>query len=168
MPTARAAMPSMPQGRLYTCETRARRVTRTDKNGQDRSAGRQVGRQATECAQRYRGQQNGARLLHRPRLRRTAGPPRARFLRRLSHPAEGADEAGREAGPARPNGIALSPNGRTLYVAELRRAQHARLRSRSERRRLERARVRLRRSRACPAALQWMRRAICTSRRRAS
>jgi len=103
------------QGRLYTCETRARRVTRTEKNG------------AVEVlAERWEGKRlNG---------------PAAIAVSKSGHvyftdPAFGYQSDGREldfygvyhippkgpmelvARPAgRPHGIALSPNGRTLYV----------------------------------------------------
>ena len=105
------------QGRLYTCESRTRRVTRTDKKGR-----------VEVLAERFEG------------LRLNA--PNDIVVRRdgqiyFTDPAFGpAQEDGRElkffgiyrltqrgelkliAKPAgRPNGVALSPNGRILYVA---------------------------------------------------
>ncbi len=103
------------EGRLYTCEARARRVTRTDKKG------------AVEVlADRYEGKRLNA--------------PNDIAVSRTGHvyftdPAFGGQSDSREldfygvyhlaskgvlkviAKPAgRPNGIALSPNGRVLYV----------------------------------------------------
>jgi gluconolactonase len=104
------------QGRLYTCETRARRVTRTDKKG------------AVEVlAERFEGKRLNA--------------PNDIVVSKTDHvyftdPAFGSQQEHRELdfcgvyhlppkGPlklvartqTRPNGIALSPNGRLLYVA---------------------------------------------------
>ena len=103
------------QGRLYTCETRARRLTRTDKAGH-----------VEVLAERWQGKRLNA--------------PNDLVVSRNDHvyftdPAFGEQSDHREldfygvyhvppkgemklvAKPAgRPNGIALSPNGRTLYV----------------------------------------------------
>ena len=103
------------QGRLYTCETHARRVTRTDKAGH-----------VEVLAERWQGKRLNA--------------PNDLVVSRNDHvyftdPAFGEQSDHREldfygvfhippkgemklvAKPAgRPNGIALSPNGRTLYV----------------------------------------------------
>jgi gluconolactonase len=103
------------QGRLYTCETHARRVTRTDKAGR-----------VEVLAERWQGKRLNA--------------PNDLVVSRNDHvyfsdPAFGEQSDHREldfygvyhvppkgemklvAKPAgRPNGIALSPNGRTLYV----------------------------------------------------
>jgi sugar lactone lactonase YvrE len=103
------------QGRLYTCETRARRLTRTDKNGR-----------LTVLAERWDGKRLNA--------------PNDLAISRNDHvyftdPAFGQQSDHREldfygvyhvtpkdelklvAKPVgRPNGIALSPNGRILYV----------------------------------------------------
>jgi gluconolactonase len=104
------------QGRLYTCETHARRVTRTDKKGK-----------VDVFVERYEGKRFNA--------------PNDIVVRRdgqvyFTDPAFGNQEDSREldffgvyhvsprgeveliAKPTgRPNGIALSPNGRVLYVA---------------------------------------------------
>jgi gluconolactonase len=103
------------QGRLYTCETHARRVTRTDKTGH-----------VEVLAERWQGKRLNA--------------PNDLVVSKNDHvyftdPAFGEQSYHREldfygvyhvppkgemklvAKPAgRPNGIALSPNGRTLYV----------------------------------------------------
>jgi gluconolactonase len=103
------------EGRLYTCETRARRVTRTDKKG------------AVEVlAERWEGKR-----LNAPNDIVVAKNGNAYF----TDPAFGSQQDHREldfygvyhlppkgplklvAKPAgRPNGVALSPNGRLLYV----------------------------------------------------
>lgn len=104
------------QGRLYTCETHARRVTRTDKKGK-----------IEVLAERWQGKRFNA--------------PNDIVVRKdgqvyFTDPAFGNQRDAREldfygvfhvspkgeldllASPkSRPNGIALSPNGRTLYVS---------------------------------------------------
>ena len=105
-----------PQGRLYTCETRARRVVRTDKKGR-----------VEVLADRWEGKRlnapSGIAVSHNGNVY-------------FTDPAFGYQQDAREldfygvyhitakgqlsviAKPAgRPNGIALSPNGRILYVA---------------------------------------------------
>jgi hypothetical protein len=77
------------QGRLYTCETRTRRVTRTDKTGQIEVAAERW-EEAFQRAQRDRGQQERRRLFHRPGVRRAERSPRAGFPRRVSYSTEGA------------------------------------------------------------------------------
>jgi gluconolactonase len=105
-----------PQGRLYTCETHSRRITRTDKRGK-----------VEVFAERYEGKQFNA--------------PNDIVVRKdgqvyFTDPAFGNQEDTRDldffgvyhvsprgevdlvAKPkGRPNGIALSPNGRILYVS---------------------------------------------------
>jgi len=104
------------QGRLYTCETHARRVTRTDKKGR-----------IEVLADKWEGKR-----LNAPNDIVVAKSGHAYF----TDPAFGKQQDSREldfygvyhispkgqltvvAKPAgRPNGIALSPNGRILYVA---------------------------------------------------
>jgi len=105
------------QGRLYTCETRARRVTRTDRKG------------AIEVlADRWEGKR-----LNAPNDIAVSRNDHAYF----TDPAFGSQADHRELdfygvyhippkGPlgivaklsGRPNGIALSPNGRVLYVTD--------------------------------------------------
>ena len=85
------------QGRLYSCESRTRRVTRMDKKGK-----------IEVLAERWEGKRfnapndivvrkDGQRLLHRSGLRQPGGHARAGFLRRVSHHSEGADERDRQA-----------------------------------------------------------------------
>jgi gluconolactonase len=104
------------QGRLYTCETHARRVTRTDKKGR-----------IEVLADKWEGKR-----LNAPNDIVVSKSGHAYF----TDPAFGSQQDSRElsfygvyhiapkgqlsvaAKPAgRPNGIALSPNGRILYVA---------------------------------------------------
>jgi gluconolactonase len=104
------------EGRLYTCETRARRVVRMDKKGR-----------IDVLAERWEGKR-----LNAPNHIVVGKNGNAYF----TDPAFGAQQEQREldfygvyhvppkgpmvlvAKPAgRPNGIALSPNGRTLYVS---------------------------------------------------
>ncbi len=104
------------QGRLYSCETHSRRITRTDKKGKTET-----------FAERYQGKQFNA--------------PNDIVVRKdgqvfFTDPAFGSQEDARDldffgvyhvsprgevelvAKPkGRPNGIALSPNGRILYVS---------------------------------------------------
>ena len=105
------------QGRLYTCETRTRRVTRTDKTGN-----------IEVLAERWEGKR-----LNAPTGIAVAKNGSVYF----SDPAFGEQSDHRELdfygvyhippkGPmslvarftTRPHGVALSPNGRTLYVAD--------------------------------------------------
>lgn len=105
------------QGRLYTCESRSRRVVRTDRKGV-----------VEVLAERFEGKRLNA--------------PNDIVVRRDGHvyftdPAFGAQQEGRELDfygvyhitpkgdleavarwQTRPNGIALSPDGRLLYVAD--------------------------------------------------
>jgi gluconolactonase len=103
------------QGRLYTCETRARRVTRTDKGGK-----------IEVLAEQWEGKR-----LNAPSHIAVSKTDHAYF----TDPAFGSQADHRDLdfygvyhlppkGPlklvakpvGRPNGIAISPNGRTLYV----------------------------------------------------
>jgi len=104
------------EGRLYTCETRARRVTRTDKKGK-----------IDVLAEKWEGKR-----LNAPNHVAVGKNGNVYF----TDPAFGGQQDHRELdfygvyhippkGPmvlvarptGRPNGIALSPNGRTLYVS---------------------------------------------------
>jgi gluconolactonase len=105
------------QGRLYTCETRARRITRTDHGGK-----------IEVVAERWEGK----------RLNAPAGIAVSKSGHvYFTDPAFGTQQDGRELdfygvyhipprGPmalvakwtSRPHGVALSPNGRILYVSD--------------------------------------------------
>lgn len=103
-------------GRLYTCETRARRVTRTEKNGQIETV-------AAEWESKKLNAPSGIAIGKSDHVY-------------FTDPAFGEQQDHRELdfygvyhippkGPmklaakwtTRPNGVALSPNGRTLYVS---------------------------------------------------
>jgi sugar lactone lactonase YvrE len=103
------------QGRLYTCETRARRVTRTEKNGRiavlaDRWEGKRLNAPNDLAVSKSDhvyftdpafGEQSDHRELDFYGVYHITPKPEIKLV---------AKPAGR------PNGIALSPNGRTLYV----------------------------------------------------
>jgi gluconolactonase len=104
-----------PEGRLYTCETRARRVTRTDKKG------------AVEVlAERFEGKRlnapndivvgrNGHAYFTDPAFGSQQDHRELDFYGVYHLPPHGALQlVARPAG--RPNGVAFSPNGRVLYV----------------------------------------------------
>jgi gluconolactonase len=103
------------EGRLYTCETRARRVTRTDRKG------------AVEViAERYEGKRlnapndivvtrNGHIYFTDPAFGNQADARELDFYAVYHLPPKGPLKAiARPAG--RPNGVALAPAGRILYV----------------------------------------------------
>jgi len=103
------------EGRLYTCETRARRVTRTDKKGAveviaERWEGKRLNAPAGIAVSKtghvyFTDPAFGYQLEHRE----------LDFYGVYHIPPKGPTELiARPAG--RPHGIALAPNGRTLYV----------------------------------------------------
>jgi gluconolactonase len=103
------------QGRLYTCETRARRVTRTDKAGN-----------VEVVAERWQGKRlnapndlvvsrNDHVYFTDPAFGEQSDHRELDFYGVYHVPPKGEMKlVAKSAG--RPNGIALSPNGRTLYV----------------------------------------------------
>ncbi|MBV9507129.1 MAG: SMP-30/gluconolactonase/LRE family protein [Acidobacteriia bacterium] len=105
------------QGRLYTCETRARRVTRTDRNGNieilaERWEGKRLNAPSAiaiaKSGQVYFtdsafGYQSDNRELDFYGVYRIPQKGPLQLVAKL---------------PGRPRGVALSPNGRTLYVSE--------------------------------------------------
>lgn len=103
------------QGRLYTCETRARRVTRTEKNGAvDVLAERWEGKRLNAPAGITVGK-SGHVYFTDPAFGYQADQRELDFYGVYHIPPKGPMElVARPAG--RPHGIALSPNGRTLYV----------------------------------------------------
>ena len=104
------------QGRLYTCETRARRVTRTDKTGAveviaDRWEGKRLNAPAGIAVSK-----SGHVYFTDPAFGYQADERELDFYGVYHVPLKGPIEVvARPAG--RPHGIALSPNGRTLYVS---------------------------------------------------
>jgi gluconolactonase len=104
------------QGRLYTCETRARRVTRTDKTGKvevlaDRWEGKRLNAPAAIVVSR-----TGHVYFTDPAFGYQSDQRELDFYGVYHIPPKGPMEV--VAKPAgRPHGIALSPNGRVLYVS---------------------------------------------------
>ena len=105
------------QGRLYTCETRARRVTRTDKHGAievlaDRWEGKRLNAPNDIVVGR-----SGHAYFTDPAFGSQIDRRELDFCGVYHIPAKGPLEiVARRDG--RPNGIALSPNGRVLYVSD--------------------------------------------------
>jgi gluconolactonase len=103
------------EGRLYTCETRARRVTRTDKKGAieviaERWQGKRLNAPAGIVVSK-----SGHVYFTDPAFGYQADQRELEFYGVYHIPPKGPMEVvARPAG--RPHGIALSPNGRTLYI----------------------------------------------------
>lgn len=104
------------QGRLYTCETRMRRVTRTDKNGHietlaERWEGKRLNAPAAVVVSKA-----GHVYFTDPAFGYQQDHRELDFYGVYHIPPKGAMEV--VAKPVgRPHGIALSPNGRILYVS---------------------------------------------------
>jgi gluconolactonase len=104
------------QGRLYTCETRTRRVTRTDKNGKietlaERWEGKRLNAPAAVVVSK-----SGHVYFTDPAFGYQEDQRELSFYGVYHIPPKGAMEV--VAKPAgRPHGVALSPNGRILYVS---------------------------------------------------
>ncbi|HTP34942.1 MAG TPA: SMP-30/gluconolactonase/LRE family protein [Candidatus Acidoferrales bacterium] len=105
------------QGRLYTCETRTRRVTRTDKSGK-------IG----VLAERWEGKRlnapngivvakNGSVYFTDPAFGEQSDHRELDFYGVYHIPPKGAMELVAKF-TGRPHGITFSPNGRILYVAD--------------------------------------------------
>jgi gluconolactonase len=105
------------QGRLYTCETRARRVTRTDKSGN-----------IEVLAERWEGKRlnapngivvarNGSVYFTDPAFGEQSDHRELDFYGVYHIPSKGAMTLVAKF-TGRPHGIAVSPNGRTLYVSD--------------------------------------------------
>lgn len=103
------------QGRLYTCETRARRLTRTGKNGSievlaERWEGKRLNAPAAVAVSK-----SGHVYFTDPAFGYQLDQRELDFYGVYHIPPKGPMEVvARPAG--RPHGIALAPNGRTLYV----------------------------------------------------
>jgi gluconolactonase len=104
------------QGRLYTCETRARRITRTDKGGKietvaERFEGKRLNAPAAVVVSK-----SGHIYFTDPAFGYQQDHRELNFYGVYHIPLKGAMEV--VAKPAgRPHGIAISPNGRILYVS---------------------------------------------------
>ena len=109
-----------PKGRLIAAEGANTGGGPADLDHRTRRHGSHAGRplpgQAVQQPQRRRRRSPGARLLLRPPLRRRRAP-RARLRGRLPHrPRRHGHPAGDDG--RKPNGLAVSPDGKTLYVAD--------------------------------------------------
>jgi len=106
------------QGRLYTCETRTRRVTRTDKNGRievlaDSWEGKRLNAPSQIVAAR-----NAHVYFTDPAFGEQSDHRELDFHGVYHIPPKGAMTLVAKSA-SRPRGIALSPNGRTLYVSNV-------------------------------------------------
>jgi gluconolactonase len=104
------------EGRLYTCETRARRVTRTDRKGRiEVLADRWEGKRLNAPNDIVVDKANGSAYFTDPAFGSQQDHRELDFYGVYRLPPKGplkliAKPAGR------PNGVAISPNGRVLYV----------------------------------------------------
>jgi gluconolactonase len=105
------------QGRLYTCETRARRVTRTDKKGAiEVLADRWEAKRLNAPNDIVVGRNDHAYFTD-PAFGSQADHRELDFYGVYHIPPKGPLEIVAKL-TGRPNGIALSPNGRVLYVTD--------------------------------------------------
>jgi len=103
------------QGRLYTCETHARRVTRTDKSGHVEVLAESWQGKRLNAPNDLVVSRNDHVYFTDPAFGEQSDHRELDFYGVYHVPPKG--EMKLVAKPAgRPNGIALSPNGRTLYV----------------------------------------------------
>ncbi|HTS25788.1 MAG TPA: SMP-30/gluconolactonase/LRE family protein [Bryobacteraceae bacterium] len=103
------------EGRLYTCETRARRVTRTDKKGAIEVIAEKWEGKRLNAPNDVVVSKSGHVYFTDPAFGGQADHRELDFYGVYELPPKGAIKL--VAKPAgRPNGIALSPNGRILYV----------------------------------------------------
>jgi gluconolactonase len=105
------------QGRLYSCESRARRVTRTDKKGAievlaDKFEGKRLNAPNDIVVRK-----DGHVYFTDPAFGAQADSRELDFYGIYHLPPKGSLELVAKT-PGRPNGIAFSPNGRLLYVAD--------------------------------------------------
>jgi len=104
------------QGRLYTCETRTRRVTRTDRNGKievlaERWEGKRLNAPNSVAVAR-----NGSVYFTDPAFGAQSDHRELDFYGVYHIPPKGAMTLVAKY-TTRPRGVALSPNNRTLYVS---------------------------------------------------
>jgi gluconolactonase len=103
------------QGRLYTCETRARRLTRTDKNGRIEVLAEQWEGKRLNAPNHVAVSRNDHVYFTDPAFGSQSDHRELDFYGVYHLPPKGPLKLVAK-GAGRPNGIALSPNGRTLYV----------------------------------------------------
>lgn len=103
------------QGRLYTCETRTRRVTRTDKNGKIEVLAEQFEGKRLNAPDHVAVSKSDHVYFTDPAFGGQSDHRELDFYGVYRIPSKGVVKLVAKA-TGRPNGIALSPNGRTLYV----------------------------------------------------
>jgi gluconolactonase len=105
------------QGRLYTCETRTRRVTRTDKAGKIEVVAERWEGKRLNSPTGIATSKNGSVYFTDPAFGSQSDQRELDFYGVYHIPVKGG--LGLVARlPGRPRGIAVSPNGRFLYVAD--------------------------------------------------
>jgi gluconolactonase len=104
------------QGRLYTCETRARRVTRTDKNGKIEVLAESWEGKKLNAPSQIAVSRTGHVYFTDPAFGEQSDHKELDFHGVYHIPPKGPMTLVAKSA-SRPRGIALSPNGRTLYVS---------------------------------------------------
>ncbi len=104
------------QGRLYTCETRARRVTRTERNGKIEVLAEKWDGKRLNAPTGIAIGRNGSVYFTDPAFGSQTGRRELNFHGVYHMPPRGAMTLIAKY-PTRPRGIALAPSGRTLYVS---------------------------------------------------
>jgi gluconolactonase len=104
------------QGRLYTCETRTRRVTRTDKNGRIEVLAQSWEGKRLNAPSQIVVSRNGHVYFTDPAFGEQSDRRELDFHGVYHIPPKGPMTLVAKS-DSRPRGIALSPNGRTLYVS---------------------------------------------------
>ncbi len=104
------------QGRLYTCETRARRVTRTDKKGKIEVIAEKYEGKRLNAPNDIAVRKDGQVYFTDPAFGNQQDTQDLDFYG-VYHIAPRGELELVAKSKGRPNGIALSPSGRTLYVA---------------------------------------------------
>ena len=105
------------EGRLYTCETRTRRVTRTDKNSKIEVLAEQWEGKRLNAPNDIVVGHNGHAWFTDPAFGSQQDHRELDFYGVYQIPSKGPMKLAAKLA-TRPNGIALSPNGRVLYVAD--------------------------------------------------
>ena len=104
------------QGRLYTCETRARRVTRTEKNGKIEVLAESWEGKKLNAPSQIVVSRTGHVYFTDPAFGEQSDHKELDFHGVYHIPPKGAMTLVAKSA-SRPRGIAVSPNGRTLYVS---------------------------------------------------
>ncbi|MEO8369144.1 MAG: SMP-30/gluconolactonase/LRE family protein [Candidatus Solibacter sp.] len=104
------------QGNLYTCETRTRRVTRTDKNNKIDVIAESFEGKKLNAPSQITVSRNGHVYFTDPAFGEQSDHRELDFHGVYHIPPKGPMTLVAKS-PTRPRGIAISPNGRTLYVS---------------------------------------------------